>query len=88
MASAETRHLELLRRTDVLLSTLLAVIPDADMRKQAQALLSSIDVETHTGASPESGPGPLVEYGDGWAKVHFRRKVTERDRDVLASLQL
>lgn len=43
---------------------------------------------------PESQPmgAPWVEYGAGWAKVHFRREVTDRDRvaiDIaMANLQL
>jgi hypothetical protein len=28
---------------------------------------------------------PFVEFGIGWAKIHFRREVTDRDRAILAS---
>lgn len=36
---------------------------------------------------PERQPdqGPWVEYGTGWAKVHFLRDVTEQDRANLAA---
>ena len=29
--------------------------------------------------------GPWIEFGAGWAKIHFRRQVTEKDRANLAA---
>jgi hypothetical protein len=28
---------------------------------------------------------PFIEYGAGWAKIHFRRDVTEQDRANLSA---
>jgi hypothetical protein len=71
MTTEIDRYRELLRRTDIVLSMLLLEIADKDMAKEARALLSAIDVETHTGASPEMTP--LIERGNGWVKIHYRR---------------
>jgi hypothetical protein len=80
-----TTHLELLRQTDIFLSMLLSEILDPGMRKQADQLLKSIEVETRNGASGEDQPTPLIEFGVGWAKIHFKREVTERDRANLTA---
>lgn len=34
--------------------------------------------------APEPQSAPWVEYGACWAKVHFRRDITDRDRAALA----
>ncbi len=37
---------------------------------------------------PRSAAEPFVEFGTGWAKVHFRRELTERDRaNILAAVR-
>lgn len=85
MMPNERRYLELLRWTDILLSMLMSEIQDIGMRKQADELLRSIEVETRNSTS-KAGPTttPVIEYGTGWAKIHFRRDVTEQDRANLA----
>jgi len=80
-----TTHLELLRQTDIFLSMLISEISDPDMRKQADQLLKSIETETRNGTSGEDQPKPLIEFGVGWAKIHFKREVTERDRANLTA---
>lgn len=77
--------LELLHTTDVMLSMLLAVIPDADMRRQVDELLKRIEVMTRNCISLPDHEAPMIEFGSCWAKVHYKRNVTELDRARLAS---
>lgn len=40
------------------------------------------DTGSHTGSD---GERPVVEFGTCWAKVHYRRDVTERDRAAIST---
>jgi len=35
---------------------------------------------------PTENSKPFVEFGTGWAKVHFRREVTDQDRELLTAV--
>ncbi|WP_316234635.1 hypothetical protein [Bradyrhizobium sp. SZCCHNR1020] len=51
-----------------------------------EVLVAPAGQQTAGGLSTDQ-PEPIVEFGEGWAKVHFRRKVTDDDRaNLLAAV--
>ena len=77
--------LEALRQADIVLSMLRSEVADRDMARAITETLQLIDGVLSPPQTSTEGKS-IIEYGAGWAKIHFRRDVTEQDRINLGAL--